>query len=159
MNTFDETLAFFLTWSTYGTWLPGDSRGWTEYHHGWKFPDPQRLLEASARMTEEACILSKQQRIAVESQIKETCDARGWQLHAVNCRTNHVHSVVTATETSPKKVRRDLKSWTTRRLRREFDRARENWWGERGSVRHIFDETGLEAAIIYVTEGQDRARG
>jgi hypothetical protein len=23
----DEPLAYFLTWTTYGTWLPGDERG------------------------------------------------------------------------------------------------------------------------------------
>ena len=23
-------LAYFLTWTTYGTWLPGDERGWIE---------------------------------------------------------------------------------------------------------------------------------
>ena len=23
-----EPLAYFLTWTTYGTWLPGDERGW-----------------------------------------------------------------------------------------------------------------------------------
>ena len=25
-----EPLAFFLTWTTYGSWLPGDERGWVE---------------------------------------------------------------------------------------------------------------------------------
>ena len=24
-----EPLAYFLTWTTYGTWLPGDERGWS----------------------------------------------------------------------------------------------------------------------------------
>jgi hypothetical protein len=33
-------IAFFLTWSTYGTWLPGDDRGWVEYCHGFQLPDP-----------------------------------------------------------------------------------------------------------------------
>jgi hypothetical protein len=26
----DEPLAYFLTWTTYGSWLPGDERGWVE---------------------------------------------------------------------------------------------------------------------------------
>ena len=26
-----DPLAYFLTWSTYGTWLPGDERGWIEH--------------------------------------------------------------------------------------------------------------------------------
>jgi hypothetical protein len=34
--------------------------------------------------------------------------------------------------------------------------ARENWWAERGSVRKIDTEEGLEKAVIYVNEAQDR---
>jgi hypothetical protein len=36
-----DPLAYFLTWVTYGTWLPGDDRGWVEYRHGWQLPDPK----------------------------------------------------------------------------------------------------------------------
>ncbi len=62
----DDPIGFFLTWVTYGTWLPGDDRGWVEYQKGWKLPDPMRRLEAAARMTEDACRLTQEQRIAVE---------------------------------------------------------------------------------------------
>jgi len=106
----DEPVAYFLTWVTYGTWLPGDSRGWVEYRRGWHRPDLIVELESAARMTEDACRLSSQQRHVVETQLAETCDHRGWHLHAVNCRSNHVHVVVTATGVKPKKIRTDLKS-------------------------------------------------
>lgn len=69
----DDPIAYFLTWVTYGTWLPGDARGWVEYRHGWQLPDSIRELEARARMAEDACRLSLQQREAVERQIAETC--------------------------------------------------------------------------------------
>ena len=55
----DDPIGYFLTWVTYGTWLPGDSRGWVEHRHGWQLPDPVRELEASARMTEDACRLRR----------------------------------------------------------------------------------------------------
>ena len=96
-----EPLAYFLTWPTYGTWLPGDERGWIQYGRGWQFPDAVRELEAEAKMTECACRLDGEQRDAVERQIAETCAIRGWELHAVNCRSNHAHVVVTANQ-SPK---------------------------------------------------------
>jgi hypothetical protein len=35
---------------------------------------------------------------------------------------------------------------------------RQNWWAERGSRRYINDEESLEAAILYVRDGQDRPR-
>ena len=111
-----EPLAYFLTWSTYGTWLPGDERGWIEYRRGWQLPDAVRKLEAEARMTEDACRFDGEQRDVVERQIAETCNVRGWELHAVNCRSNHAHVVVTADQ-APKIVRNQLKAWCTRRLK------------------------------------------
>lgn len=132
----DDPIAYFITWSTYGTWLPGDERGWVEYRRGWKLPDAVRELEAAARMTEDACYLSPEQCAAVEQQVAETCSHRGWTLHAVNCRSNHLHVVVTA-PLHPKKVRSQLKAWCTRKLKRLAQRQgadstiRENWWAER----------------------------
>src|SRR4051812_6675116 len=35
-----DPLAYFITWVTYGTWLPGDECGWVEYRRGWQLPDP-----------------------------------------------------------------------------------------------------------------------
>jgi REP element-mobilizing transposase RayT len=162
-----EALAYFLTWPTYGTWLPGDERGWVEYRRGWQLPDPHRKLEAEARMTEDACVLDSEQRQVVERTIAEHCRIRGWELHAVNCRTNHLHIVVTAA-LPPKQVRMQFKAWCTRRLK-ELEvkrlgctcpddiavRVRQNWWVERGSDRFISDNISLEAAILYVRDGQD----
>jgi REP element-mobilizing transposase RayT len=150
-----DPVGYFLTWVTYGTWLPGDARGWVEYRAGWQLPDPIRELEAKARMTEDACILTSEQRRAVKAQIAETCAHRGWTLHAVNCRSNHAHVVVTADVTNSKKVRIDLKAWSTRALKATFDRSRENWWAERGSIRYLNSNDDLCGAIVYVREGQD----
>lgn len=161
-----DPLAFFITWSTYGTWLPGDERGWIEYRRGWQLPNPVRQLEAEAAMTENACILDSEQRELVERTIADHCEKRAWQLHAVNCRTNHLHVVVSA-NCHPKKVRAQFKAWCTRRLKeldvtRNGNRpgfvVRENWWAERGSGRYINNESGLEAAVIYVIDGQDKPR-
>ena len=117
-----EPLGFFLTWATYGTWLPGDDRGWIEYRHSWQLPSPARKLEAEARMTEDACILDPEQRALVEKTIADHCQIRGWQLHAVNCRTNHLHVVVSA-NLHPDEIRKQFKAWCTRRLK-ELERLR-----------------------------------
>jgi hypothetical protein len=163
-----DPLAYFLTWSTYGTWLPGDERGWIEYQSGWQLPDPLRKLEAAARMTENACRLDLAQREVVQDQVAETCQVRCRPLHAVNCRSNHVHVVLSADQ-APKIVRNQLKAWCTRRLKElavKRDEAskctaatiRENWWAARGSQRFINDEDSLEAVILYVRDGQDKSR-
>lgn len=154
-----DPLAYFLTWSTYGTWLPGDRRGWVEYRHGWKLPDAARRLEAEARMTEDACRLDAAQRALVEKTIEEHCRRRGWVLYAVKCRSNHLHVVVGA-HRHPDQMRVQFKAWCTRRLKelaaKRGTEVRENWWAERGSRRYINDEDSLADAISYVRDGQDK---
>jgi REP element-mobilizing transposase RayT len=154
----EDPVGYFLTWVTYGTWLPGDTRGWVRYKNGWQLSDPIRELEAKARMTEDACILSREERRAVEAQIAETCAHRGWTLHVVNCRSNHVHAVVTADVADPDKIRIDLKAWATRALKQGFDSRRQNWWAERGSIRYLNTDDDLESATLYVRDGQDANR-
>ena len=113
-------------------------------------------------MTEDACRLDKVQRELVESTIARHCEIRHWELHAVNCRSNHVHVVVSA-NLSPKEIQRQFKMWCTMRLKESLraaripeEQIRENWWAERGSRRWINHETSLEAAVVYVKDGQDR---
>lgn len=153
-----DPIGYFLTWVTYGTWLPGDARGWVEYRHGWQLPNPIREREAKALMTEGACAFSTAQRRVVEAQITDTCGYRGWHLHAVNCRSNHVHVVVSAHGVTPKKIRLDLKAWATRALKEKSDRSRENWWAERGSIRYLNTDDDLESVINYVRDAQDLPR-
>jgi REP element-mobilizing transposase RayT len=157
----EDPIAFMFTWSTYGTWLPGDERGWVEYRRGLRLPDPIRELEAAAKMSETACRLNREQREQVHLQVVETCAHKGWELYAVNCRSNHLHAVISASA-MPKMMREQLKAWCSRRLN-DFQRAqslevRENWWAQRGSIRWIYDPNGLEAAVLYVRDGQDDPR-
>ena len=166
-----DPLAYFLTWTTYGTWLPGDERGWVKYRRGMQAPDSILKREAAARMTEDACRLDQDQRELVEAIIEDHCRIRGWTLFAVNCRSNHVH-VVVASKRDRKEVREQFKSWCTRALkaldqqRRSTEseeltprsKVRANWWAERGSGICVNDEDCLEDVVHYVNEAQDRRR-
>jgi REP element-mobilizing transposase RayT len=161
-----EPLAYFLTWTTYGTWLPGDDRGWVKRLSGIQAADESVARKAALRMTSNACRLSNNQRAIVQRTIVEHCRIRGWTLHVVNCRTNHVHVVVTA-NIEPKAVRDQLKAWCTRKLNECLQpdelsavrpRTKRKWWTERGSCRYINHEDDLETAIVYVRDGQDQAR-
>ena len=86
-------------------------------------------------------------------------------MHAVNCRSNHVHVVVTA-DAHPDEVRKQFKAWSSRKLKQfQLERnskspepppvVRNRWWAERGSKRYLNDDLGLEAAILYVRDSQD----
>src|SRR5262249_12003475 len=89
-----EPIAYHLTWTTYGTWLPGDERGWVESGKaGIQAPDPEREWQARQCMVESAVVLTPGQRDLVEQTIRDHCRIRGWVLHAVNARSNHIHVV------------------------------------------------------------------
>jgi REP element-mobilizing transposase RayT len=151
-------IAFFSTWTTYGTWLPGDPRGWYQRGRGLQEPDAMRRLEAMLLMTECAFTLDPDQRRVVEQTIADHCAIRKWHLHAANCRSNHVHVVVTAPGRPIELPREQFKAWCTRRLKgREQARTsvlREHWWTERGWDEYIDDEEVLAIVVAYVREGQ-----
>jgi len=106
----DEPLAYFLTWTTYGTWLPGDERGWVAKPG--EFRPADAILEQVSRslMTEPSLILDPSQRDLAERTIADHCRCRDWHLHAVACRTNHVHVVVTAAGRNPEDVMDQFKA-------------------------------------------------
>src|SRR5205823_4191361 len=68
-------------------------------------------------MTEDELTLNNEQRKIVEKTIADHCRIRGWHLHAVNCRTQHVHVVVTAPNCDPQGVMDQFKAWCTRHLK------------------------------------------
>ena len=159
-----EPLAYFLTWTTYGTWLPGDERGWVKWHGGVQQPSEPLRQYSAAKMVETAVTLDSLQRQLVDTTIRRHCEIRGWSLHALNVRTNHVHAVVTAIDYAPDSVVEQFKAWCTRKLKelastgshQEFQRT--HWWTEGASKRCLNNESDLASAVEYVTEAQDRPR-
>ena len=123
-----DPLAYFLTWTTYGTWLSGDECGWVDgASHEMHFEaDPERERQARERMKEAPVILDPRQRVLVKDTIVRHCAIRRWELHAVNVRTNHVH-VVVALADGPDRALREFKAWGTRRLK-EASPGRSRWW-------------------------------
>jgi REP element-mobilizing transposase RayT len=157
-----DILAYFITWTCYGTYLPGDERGWTKWRKGDQLAQPRLQEWCRDRMLEPPIVLEPTQRDIVNDAVRDHCLHRGWLLHAVACRTNHCHVVVTAHDYDGEQVRDQLKAWATRRLKDHDakiagDRAdvRKHWWTQKGSVRQLFDEASVGAAVSYTLEYQD----
>src|SRR5258707_12751943 len=101
-------LVWLLTWTTYGTWLPGDDRGSvTSVHnergprHRHNIPDtpadppmPGLRRSAGRLMKGEAVRLTNEQASEVLKQFRETSSYRGWLLVAAAVMANHCHVVV-----------------------------------------------------------------
>jgi len=151
-------MAWFITWTTYGTWLHGDARG--------SFLDrtylrPDRELERANRsaLTGEIVCLSDRQRAIVDTTLVAECAAQGWLIHALNVRTNHVHLVVSAARAGTF-VRTRLKALASKAVSDEAGLpmaggdGRQRWWTEKGNVVPIEDEKSLEGTTVYVRELQ-----
>jgi hypothetical protein len=91
----DGPLAYFITWTCYGTHLPGDERGWTKWNMGDQLPELELQDWCQSQMKEAPVVLDQRQREIVNAVVRAHCEIRGWDLHAVNCRSNHCHVVVT----------------------------------------------------------------
>ena len=152
-------LAYFITFRTYGTWLHGDQRGAIDRKHN-RLGDPivehvpSLLSHREASLQQAAMILTSEQRACAELAMRETCRLRDWTIHALNVRTNHVHTVVTG-QVEPGRILGDLKRWATRGLREQrlvgTDRL---VWAEDGSKQWLWDSKTVADACDYTMNGQ-----
>lgn len=108
-------LAYFIAFTTYGTWLPGSSKGFgsvdrehNEYKTPFVKPDPQRERLARKAMIQPAYVMSPPEREIVCLAFVELAKERGWQLWAAHVRSNHVH-LVHSGEGDPDRMMSDLK--------------------------------------------------
>ena len=165
-------LTWLLTSTAYGTWLPGDARGFVGRvvetraddpltEHRIEHDQPQTeydrditALRAAAQqqMKGEPILLTGEQARAVLEQFRETAAYRGWTLHAVAVMSNHFHAIVSAPETVlTEAILRDLKSYASRALNRKWPEPKAGtWWTKSGSRRRLPDDSAVETAIRYV---------
>jgi len=165
MRDFDDNefpLAYLITFRCYGTWLHGSERG--SYRRNFRslsgvssVPSRPSLEAAERRQLKNAPIrLNERQRTIVERAIREVCTYRGYRMRAINVRTNHAHSVVSAL-TGPEPILDAFKSYSTRALREAgLLSGKAKPWARHGSTIYLWKERDVEKAVEYVLLGQDR---
>jgi REP element-mobilizing transposase RayT len=152
-------IAYFLTWTCYGTWLHGDSRGSVDVLHNqpatpYLPADPAREGRELELLVRGPDVLTDPERALIEETIRRHVEIRRWTLHALNVRTNHVHAVVAAA-TTPETVMSQFKAWCTRRFREQGFRApSEPIWTEHGSTRYLWTPEAVHRACDYVLNHQ-----
>lgn len=158
-NDTDTPLAYFISFRSYGTWLHGDKRGSIDrLHNRYRTPyiPPNQKWQQhnEQQLKARPLILKARHRRAIEAAIRETCTLRKWLLQAINVRTNHVHTVVSANRKAGL-VLNASKANTTRQLRQDG-----LWiysfspWADKGSKRRLWNERSVARAIDYVLNGQ-----
>lgn len=152
-----DPLAYFITWTIYGSHLQGDERGWRRRRRGNQNPQPRLNQWRRDQLKYEVLLLSIEHRRIVEHECRRHCSHRGWHLWEVNARSTHIHIVVTANGYSGKTVRDQLKANGTRGLREHWNEfCDRNVWTVGGDWECINGEDDLESVCHYVREAQDR---
>jgi REP element-mobilizing transposase RayT len=151
---------FHIIWTMYGTWLPGDERGWMRKGDpAVQAPDPELKRVCRDGMSEEMVLLDEAQLHIVAMTIADHYRHRRWVLLAIAVKTNHVHVVVEA-DRAGNDVRGQLKVWCSRRLSDAAGLARpltktsgrRRWFTEGAYVRRIDTEEYLHEVITYVNK-------
>ena len=159
-NDTDIPLAYFISFRTYGTWLHGDKRGSIDRFHNryrspYLAPNEKWLEHNRQHLKTEPLILRARHRKSVEAAIRETCGIRNWLLQALNVRTNHIHTVVSASQKKPEVVLNAFKANATRQLRQDGCWTHSfSPWADKGSKRRLWNEQSVSRAIDYVMNGQ-----
>jgi REP element-mobilizing transposase RayT len=164
---------WLLTWTTYGTWLPGDARGSVTRVREGAAPDGPRiehdkletpymknlpgLVRASrVGMKGDPMRLSLEQAAIAAHDFSATARYRGWGLLAGSVMANHAHLVVGVHgDPPPEKLLQIFKSYASRALNRAFGRpVGGTWWTESGSRRKLSGDQAVASGVRYV-ESQD----
>lgn len=168
MNLASFDRIWFLTWTTYGTWLPGDPRGFVSPKFDEDTPErrhnePGRAYDAGRRSLQRLARnklvgnpvqLTQENAHVIKNQLKETARVRGWQILAGAILWNHIHLVVGVVgDPDSVSLLRDFKSYASRALNDQFERPKSRtWWTQQGSRRKIRDWENLETVLRYVRE-------
>ena len=149
-------LAYFITFTTYGTWLHGNTKGSVDDEHnvyGTPFlePDAQQKRRAREAMAQPLYVMSAEEREIACKAMVELARDRGWDLLALHVRSTHVLSA----ERDPQRLMSDLKGRASRDLALAgFDDAKRRRWTRHGSTRHLFRQEEVDAAVRYTLDGQ-----
>jgi REP element-mobilizing transposase RayT len=162
----EEPFALFITWTCYGTWLPGDPRGHvsntlrfsdsalpkqnmpeTDYSPGDKFTN--NLARKFQKYP--VVYLSQDQARTVVRSLVETADKRNWRILRGAIMYNHIHVVVTECPDDGPGVRRILKGNSQTQLSKIRGKPK-RWWTAGGSNRYLHTEEAIRATIRYIAE-------
>ena len=164
--TNERPFALLITWTCYGTWLPGDRRGHvsntllpeggflpkenvpdTPYSQG----DELTRQRARELQKGETIYLTAEQALVVAVSLCQAAQTRGWRILRAAVMANHVHVVVMDCPNDGPTVRRILKG-TSQAALNDHKGHNQRWWTQGGSDRYKNDWPAIEAAVEYVAK-------
>jgi len=162
--TNDRPFALLITWTCYGTWLPGDPRGHVSntllpergFDRKQKIPgtpynagDEYTRDRARALQKGDTVYLSQALAFVAAQALVDAARERGWRIVQGAIMANHVHVVVQDCPDDGPAVRRILKGTSQNVMSRHVGKS-QRWWTAGGSNRYKHDDRAIHAAIDYV---------
>ena len=157
---------YLLTWTTYGTWLPGAKAGFIGRvrsrdgdqhnlnHRGDPIPsDIPNLRDWSKRaMSGSATILTQSDAEAVLGYIQSCGTRHGLRFHAIAIMPTHIHVVVWSPGPEGADTLRLIKGSISREL---GPPSTGKWWTRGGSTRLLLEADSVVRATAYVRAQKD----
>jgi REP element-mobilizing transposase RayT len=142
-----KTLGYMITWTTYGTWLQGDKRGYVKngtIHQA----NPKLAMLNLQNLIKNPVILTNAHRIIVQKAIYEKAHHLNQKIRALAVCSNHVHFVVNYIPRPVGIIVRLYKIAAQVALRKVGISGRV--WTLGFDKRHCFDQQTLKKRIDYV---------
>jgi len=150
-----KTVGYMITWTTYGTWLQGDKRG---YVKNGKILPTSRSLEDSNKhnLSKEPVKLTKTHRQIVQDAIFEKAKQLNQKIYALSVSSNHVHIVAEYIAMPIGLVVRHYKGSAQAALRKRGLSGR--IWTKGFDKRYCFDQHTLQNRINYAKSHDNESR-
>src|SRR3972149_8575446 len=112
-----KLIGYMVTWTTYGTWLQGDKRGYVK--NGKILPDNNKLKSANQKQQKfQAVKLNSSQKDIVRKAILQEAQKINQKIPAIAVCSNHVHIVAEVSSESIEKIVHRYKRLSTFVLRK-----------------------------------------
>jgi REP element-mobilizing transposase RayT len=140
-------IAYMLTWTTYGSWLQGDERGYVK--DGVILYGNKALNTANkALMQYPEVSLTLVQRQTIENALRKEAELLGQEIYAIAVGKNHIHLAVSSNGMDAGVAVSHYKN--AARLKIKDDGFIRRLWTRGFSKRYCFDEHQLQTVIAYV---------
>ena len=138
-----------ITWTTYGTWLQGDKRGYVK--NGQTYHGNKALMQRNKKLQAQDMIkLSRNQQQVVRKAIAEEAELQNQHIYALSVQSNHVHIVVEYTMQPISKIVAYYKK--SARLALKASGHNSKLWTKGYDKRFCFDRAALEQRIKNVQD-------
>ena len=142
-----RTLGYMITFTTYGTWLQGDERGYVK--KGRIYPRNKALRRINEQLqSQDTVFLSKAQQQIVKEAIMKEAAVQKQKIFALSVKPNHIHIVAQNSRQSISNVVAYYKKVARIALKATGHNGK--LWTRGYDKRFCFDTESLERRIKYV---------